>query len=304
MVPNDPPHNVNAKPARPRLVVSSAAQPVKFPPPASPKEVVAPAPVRKLADHFLGCSKLGRYLTVSDDSRFVITDDFSANAVASEAAAIASIYSKDVLVAQAALMPLCHKGQNLSAKQHDSFERLFALIEEEALSDVVKTSARAVRESGFRAAEIKAIEAELGDKLSPARIRYREFLTVVRQLMDQQIEPGSFLDEFRDFTQVVAGKLDFGIYSFCLDRIFGNLRIKLDIKKLLVLEVIQYPPLVRRELLTNVLAFPGQAPELIEFVRYLIIDQLDKSAAIEIDLLEAFKLKRLTMQDIERSLVS
>jgi hypothetical protein len=33
--------------------------------------------VPDLADHFLACSKLGRYLTLFDESRFVITDDFS-----------------------------------------------------------------------------------------------------------------------------------------------------------------------------------------------------------------------------------
>jgi len=259
-------------------------------------------PQIKLADHFIDCSKLGRYLTVSDDSRFVITDDFKTAPVASEAAAIAAIYSKDTLVAQAALIPLCERGQKTSVKRRDQFERLFALIEEEALSDTVKDSAKAVRESSFRAAEIRAIEAELGDKLSPARIRYRDFLTVVRKLMDSQIEASSFLDEFRDFTQVVAGKLDFGIYSFCLDRLFGSIKIPLKVKKLLVLEVIKYPPLVLRELMTNLLVFPGQSRELIEFARYMITTELGRNSAIEIELLEAFKLKRLTMKDIESSL--
>ena len=176
------------------------------------------------------------------------------------------------------------------------------MIEEEALSDTIKDSAKAVRESSFRAAEIRAIEAELGDKLSPARIRYRDFLIVVRKLMDTQIEASSFLDEFRDFTQVVAGKLDFGIYSFCLDRLFGSVKIPLKVKKLLVLEVIKYPPLVLRELMTNLLVFPGQSRELIEFARYMITTELGRNSAIEIELLEAFKLKRLTMKDIESSL--
>ena len=29
-----------------------------------------------LADHFIACAKLGRYLTVASDTRFFITDDF------------------------------------------------------------------------------------------------------------------------------------------------------------------------------------------------------------------------------------
>ena len=114
----------------------------------------------------------------------------------------------------------------------------------------------------------------------------------------------SFLEEFRNFTQVVAGKLDFGIYSFCLDRMFGSLRIPLKVKKLLVLEILRYPPIVRRELLTNVLAYRGQARELIEFVKYMVATELGKNAAIEIELLEAFKLQRLSMEDIQVSLMA
>ncbi|HEY4635928.1 MAG TPA: hypothetical protein VIG92_05165, partial [Rhodospirillales bacterium] len=145
---------------------------------------------------------------------------------------------------------------------------------------------------------------ELGETLSPARIRYRQFLEVVKQLMDRKITAGPFLEEFRNFTQVVAGKLDFGIYSFCLDRMFGSLRIPLKVKKLLVLEILRYPPIVRRELLTNVLAYRGQARELIEFVKYMVATELGKNAAIEIELLEAFKLQRLSMEDIQVSLMA
>jgi len=255
-----------------------------------------------LADHFLGCSKLGRYLTVVDGTRFVITDDFRSTNMPSDATAIASICSKDALVAQAALLPLSEKAQKMSPRQKHRYERLFYLIEEQALSDSVKVSARTIRESHFRAAEIRAIEAELGDMLSPARLRYRGFLEIVKKLMDAKITPGPFLDEFRDFTQSVAGKLDFGIYSFCLDRLFGSLRIPTKVKKLLVLEILKYPPLIRRELLTNILVFPGQTRELIDFIKYMVTSELGKTVAIEIELLEAFKLKRLTMGDIENSL--
>ena len=277
-------------------------QPETSPPGAS---VGMPEPhVPDLADHFLMCSKLGRYLTVSDGSRFVITDDFRDVPVQHEAAAVASIYSKDLLVAQAALLPLGGSVHKFSPRKREKYERLFHLIEEQALSDVVRNSARDVLKAGFRNAEIRALEAELGETLSPARMRYRAFLEVVKQLMDRNITAGPFLDEFSDFTIAVAGKLDFGIYSFCLDRMFGSLRISMKVKKLLVLEIIKYPPIIRRELLTNILAFPGQSRELLEFVRYMIATELGKNAAIEIELLEAFKLRRLSLDDIQESLMA
>ena len=255
-----------------------------------------------LAEHFLMCSKLGRYLTVSDGSRFVITDDFRDAPVQPEAAAMASIFSKDLLVAQAALLPLGGAVHKMSALKREKYERLFQLIEDQALSDVVRNSAAGVLRAGFRNAEIRALEAELGDKLSPARTRYREFLEVVKQLMERNITAGPFLDEFRDFTQTVAGKLDFGIYSFCLERMFASPRITTKVKKLLILDILHYPTIIRRELLTNVLALRGQSRELSEFVKYMVATELGKGAAIEIELLEAFKLKRLAMDDIETSL--
>ena len=259
-------------------------------------------PQQDLADHFLACTRLGRYLTVFDGSRFVITDDFRAAPVLPEAAAMASIYSKDLLVAQAALLPLGGAVHKMSVTKREKYERLFQLIEKNALSEMVRHSARDVLSAGFRNAEIRALEAELGDKLSPARIRYREFLEIVKQLMARKITARPFLDEFKDFTQVVAGKLDFGIYSFCLDRMFGSARITIKVKKLLVLEILQFPPIIRRELLTDILALHGQIRELVEFIKYMVAAELGKNAAIEIELLEAFKLQRLSMEDIETSL--
>ena len=273
------------------------------PQPGAPVGVAEPRSP-DLADHFLWCSKLGRYLTVSDGSRFVITDDFRDAPVQLEAAAVASIYSKDLLVAQSALLPLGAPVHKMSSRKREKYQRLFTLIEKQALSDVVRHSAREVLNAGFRNAEIQALEAELGDKLNPARIRYRAFLDVVKQLMDRNITAGPFLDEFRDFTLVVAGNLDFGIYSFCLDRMFGSLRIQMKVKKLLVLEILKYPLIIRRELLTNVLAYPGQAREMIEFVKCMVTTELGKNAAIEIELLEAFKFRRLSMEDIESSLLA
>ena len=78
----------------------------------------------------------------------------------------------------------------------------------------------------------------------------------------------------------------------------------MKVKKLLVLEIIKYPAIIRRELLTNVLAYPGQSRELLEFVRYMIASELGKNATIEIELLEAFKLRRLSLEDIEGSLIA
>ena len=286
------------------MVENTATKPNHLnPQPDAPVGVAEPRSL-DLADHFLWCSKMGRYLTVSDGSRFVITDDFRDAPVQPEAAAVASIFSKDLLVAQAALLPLGAPVHKMSPRKREKYERLFALIEEQALSDVVRHSAHEVLIAGFRNVEIRALEAELGDKLNPARIRYRAFLDVVKQLMDRNITAGPFLDEFRDFTLVVAGKLDFGIYSFCLDRMFGSLRIPMKVKKLLVLEILKYPPIIRRELLTNVLASPAQAREMIEFVKYMVATELGKNAAIEIELLEAFKLRRLSMEDIESSLMA
>lgn len=255
-----------------------------------------------LADHFLICNKLGRYLTVHDGSRFVITDDFRENDMGNaSAAAIATIYSKDPLVAQAALLPLGRSG-GMSRKKRRSYERLFELIEAQSLDPTVTRSAQHILQSGFREAEIKAIEADLGDKLSPARLRYRAFLGVVRQLLENKISAPAFLDEFQEFTRTVAGKLDFGIYSFCLDRIFGNPRIPMKVKKLLSVETLKFPPLIRRELITNLFVYPGQSQELISFVRGLIMAELEPSVVVEIELLETFKQNRLTVSDIEAGL--
>ena len=267
-----------------------------------PEDYRSPTFLGDLADHFLGCVKLGRYLTVADDSRFIITDDFRSSPMIPEASAMAAIYSRDHLVAQAALLPLSMRVQLKSVTERDRLERLFVLIEEETLSEGVRNSAQALREHRFRDAEIRALEAELGDRMSPARLHYRQFLDVIKKLMDRKITAGPFLDEFRNFTQDVAGRLDFGIYSFCLDRLFGSIRVPMKVKKLLTLELLNYPPLIRRELLSNLLVFPGQVQELIDFIRYMITTELGQSVVIEIKLLEAFKQKRLSMQDIESSL--
>ncbi len=257
-----------------------------------------------LADHFVQCCNLGRYLTVFDGSRFVISDDFRpGQEIDPISTAVASIYSKDILVAQAAVVPLGVMARRTEFRRMDRFEELFTLIEQQTLCDEVRDSARAILISGFQESRIKAIEAELGVKISPARLRYRSFLEVVRKLIEKRISAAAFRDEFLDFTFSVAGRLDFGIYSFCIDRMFANRMIPLKVKALLVDEIIKYPRLIRRELLSNILAVPGQDPELVQSIRSLLSMRLNPEMATEIYLLEALKLSRVSADELERSLV-
>jgi hypothetical protein len=257
-----------------------------------------------LADHFLACCRLGRYLTVAAGGRFVITDDFRLAAAVppADAAAMASIYSRDFLVAEAALLPLGRSAAALTGRERAKYERLFDLIEAHALAPGVKTSAHAMLERDFSLIDLRAIEGELDLRLSPARNRYREFLAVVARLIQGDVAARDFVQEFVDFTRTVAGRLDFGIYSFCIDRIFGSERISQGVKRVLAAEIVKYPPLVRRELITNILVLPGVAPEVVAFVRKLIADRLDRAQLIEIELLEAVKVSRLSMGEIERRL--
>jgi len=253
-----------------------------------------------LADHFMACAKLGRYLTTFDESRFIITDDFApGNRVTRVAAAAGAVFSRDPLVAQAAVLPLGQAAMRLPNKDKAHFEELFNLIEEQALSDEVRESARSIVEGGFREARIRTIEAELGGKISPARIRYRSFLDMVRNLIEGRVSADGFRDEFLAFTHDVAGKLDFGIYSFCLDRLFANPTIPLKAKGYLVAEIVHYPPLIRRELLTNLLTTTGQDLALVEFTRHAIKRELDDMVATEIYLLEALKSSQLSAGEIE-----
>ncbi len=258
-----------------------------------------------IADHFMACAKLGRYLTTFDESRFIISDDFApARHPGRVAAAAGAVFSRDPLVAQAAIVPLGQAVLALPNKDKTRFEELFSLIEEQALAGEVRESARSILEGGFREARIRTIEAELGGKISPARIRYRSFLDVVRDVIGGKISADAFRDEFLAFTNDVAGKLDFGIYSFCLDRIFINPRINLKAKGYLVAEIIHYPPLIRREMITNLLTAPGQDPALVEFTRNVIKQELDDMVATEIYLLEALKSSKLSASEIEDMLIN
>ena len=251
-----------------------------------------------LADHFIACAHLGRYLTVAGNTRFVITDDFKSDTIIPEASAVAAVYSKDPLVAEAALVPLSIAIPTMDYRTRDKYERLFQLIEEQTLSKDVKRSARSLLAARFRESQIRMIEADLGDKLTPARHRYRSFLGVVKRLMDRQVSTNSFVEEFNDFTFSVAGKLDFGIYSFCLDSIFRSLRVPETVKNLLVMEIIKFPPLIRRELISNILAYPGQTRDMVRFIDRLVAQHLDPETVIQIDLLKDLKLRRYSMEAI------
>jgi hypothetical protein len=251
-----------------------------------------------LADHFLTCAKLGRYLTVASGSRFIITDDLREKNFMPDAAAMAAIYSRDGLVAEAALLPLSQTIPIMDVAQRDKYERLFHLIGEQTLAGDVRNAAQSLIASRFRAAEIRDLEAELGNKLNPARLRYRDFLVVVRKLMVREISERSFMDEFKGFTQEVAGRLDFGIYSFCIDSIYSSQKIPVTVKKLLALEFLNFPPLIRRELISNILAVPGHTGNMADFVSAMIDRYLALETVIEIKLLKDLKLHRFSMEEI------
>ena len=255
-------------------------------------------PSYDLADHFLACAKLGRYLTIATGARFIITDDLRGDTVHHEAAAVAAIFSRDSLVAEAALLPLCQSIPLMDHGTRDKYERLFHLIVEQSFSQGVRGGAQSLIESRFRAGEIKDLEAQLGGKLSPARLRYRDFLTVVKKLMDRNISERAFIDEFKEFTFDIAGKLDFGIYSFCLDSLFRSLDVPVSVKKLLSLELLEYPPLIRRELMSNILSYPEQTRDLVIFVSRLIERKLEPEKVVEIELLRDLKLQRFSMEAV------
>ena len=253
---------------------------------------------KDLADHFLACAKLDRYLTIETDVRFFITDDFINNSILHDAAAMAAIYSKDNLVAEAALMPLGGTLSTMNGIGREKYERLFELIKNETLSVPVRARAKNIIDSRFNFNEIRDLGAQLGSRISPARDRYKNFLSIVKKLMDNNITSKPFIEEFRNFTDNVAGKLDFGIYSFCLDNMFKNIKISEDIKKLLLIELLSFPNLIRRELVSNLLSQPNQKAELIEFTNMTLNQQLSPESVVEIILLKDIKMRRLSMDAI------
>jgi len=253
-----------------------------------------------LAEHFMECGKLGRYLTALDESRFVVTDDFrTLHAVPSAASAMASVCSKDALVAQAALLPLGLKASRGSTMIKDIYGDLFELIEQQTLNPEVQLSAKTIMEAGFTEDRIREVAGALSEKLTPARSRYRDFLATVKRLSQKQISAGDFRDEFMGFTYDVAGKLDFGIYSYCIDRIFQHEHVPAEAKALLTVEILKFPPLIRRELISNILAQANPNPSLVRFIQKEMEQRLEPEATMEITLLVSMKGDHVSLHDLE-----
>lgn len=249
------------------------------------------APPLDLAAHFMECGSLNTNLTLGPGERLVITDDLLGGAVTDFAAmSMAAITARDSTVARAAILPLGIAASRVKPADRAKYERLFALIEETAFDSAVRESAESLLHARFRESQIRDLAAELGGTVGPARQRYRAFLEVVKLLTEKKISEPLFLEEFLDFTRAVAGKLDFGIYSLCLDRIFASVRIPILVKISLLREICKYPPLIRKELITNLLASERVEPELIRYARQEVSGVLDREQLTEIFLFTTLKL--------------
>lgn len=245
---------------------------------------------RDLATHFMECGALNTNLTLAPGERMVITDDFLNGQVGDLAAmSMAAIVARDGMVAKAAILPLSLAASKLKASERAKYERLFALIEDTAFDSGVRESAEALIHARFRENQIKELAAELGGTVGPARQRYKAFLEVVKLMAERKISESLFLDEFMDFTKAVAGKLDFGIYSMCVDRLFTSERIPVMVKAALLREVCKYPPLIRKELITNLLSSSTVDAELVRYARQEVANVLTHDQLTEIFLFTTLK---------------
>lgn len=244
-----------------------------------------------LAAHFMECGTLNTNLTLAPGERMVITDDLF-NGTVTDLAAItmAAVVARDGMVARAAILPLGLAASRVERGNRAKYEKLFALIEDTAFDVGARESAEALIHSRFREGQIRDLVQELGGTIQPARLRYRAFLDVVKLLTEKKISEPMFLDEFLDFTRTVAGKLDFGIYSMCVDRLFASRRIPLPVQVSLLKEVLKFPPLVRKELATNLLAAPGARPELVAQARHEMAGLMSRDQLTEIVLFTTLKL--------------
>lgn len=256
------------------------AQPA--PPPSSPP--------RDLAAHFMECGALNTNLTLAPGARMVITDDLLGGRIPDFAAlSMAAIVARDSQVAKAAVLPLSLAASKVSASDRHKYERLFELIEETAFDSGVRESAEALIAARFRENQIREIANELGGTIGPARQRYRAFLDTVKLLTARKISEPLFLDEFLEFTREVAGKLDFGIYALCVDRLFISERIPIMVKVSLLREICKFPPLVRKELVTNLLSSDKVEPELANFAHREVAGVLSHDQLTEIVLFTTLK---------------
>lgn len=233
----------------------------------NPQLYQAPRPHLDLAQHFMECGKMNANLTLAPGKRLVITEDLLERRVAPSALAMAAVAARDQVVARAALLPLSRLAARPSPEITERYERLFSLIEAQAFDPGTRDVASHMLARRFEDREIEALSHDLGQKAAPARQRYRAFVDTIRLMMAGKISQDAFIDEFVDFTRAVAGTLDFGIYAVCMQRLFGSVHIPLVIKAALVLEVLRYPPLIRRELLTDLFILPAAPAELLDFAR-------------------------------------
>ncbi len=244
-----------------------------------------------LAAHFMECGALNANLTLAPGERMVITDDVLGGGIADfEAMSMAAIVARDSMVARAAVLPLGIAASRVDSRKRAKYEKLFALIEDTAFDAAARESAEALIHSRFREAQIRDLVQELGGTIQPARQRYRAFLDVVRLLAGNKISQAMFLDEFLEFTRTVAGRLDFGIYALCMDRLFASPRIPLAVKSALFDEVLKYPPLVRKELVTNLLSSSTAPVELVRHARQGMAGLMSRDQLTEIVLFTTLKL--------------
>jgi hypothetical protein len=255
-------------------------------------------PTSDLASHFLQCGNLGANLTLAPGERMVITDDILRGAITDRTAfGMAAVVARDDMVGQAALLPLGRFAMRMSGGRREKFERLFTLIEESAFSPVVRGVAQTMLQARSLEAEVTALSHELGGIINPARLRYRQFLDVIKALIYRKISRDSFNDEFADFTKTVAGKLDFGIYALCVDRLFISKNIPMEIKGDLFAQILTFPPLIRKELVTNLLSSPTAPAKLVTHAQRELAIILTRQQLTEIMLFTTLKLSWAAQKD-------
>ena len=251
----------------------------------------APQPISDLATHFMECGNYGTNLTLAPGERMVITDDILRGSITDRAAfGMAAVVARDGMVGQAALLPLGQIASRFDTRRREKFERLFTLIEESAFSPEVRNAAQSMLRAKSLDAEVRALGQELGGIIHPARLRYRQFLEIIKALVNRQISRSRFIDEFADFTRVVAGKLDFGIYALCLDRMFVSKHIPLEIKGDLFAQILTYPPLIRKELITNLLSSSTAPSRLVHHAQRELAIVMNREQLTEIMLFTTLKL--------------
>ncbi len=108
-----------------------------------------------------------------------------------------------------------------------------------------------------------------------------------------------FRDEFVEFTQKVAGRMEFGIYANYLDNLFATPRVPINAKAVLVVEILGFPRMIRRELITNLLTSRRAPNELVSFAERAIRQSLDTRTATDIMLLRTLKSARGSIRQMK-----